>query len=308
METIPLDRLDYQLIQAARDVLEKNFRPERHTVGAAVLCGSGRVYAGINVEACGYGPCAEPVAIGAAFSSGEREILRIVAVCREGKEYAVLSPCGNCRQLIIDHAPHALVTFRDGGLTVKVRAIDLLPGPFLMHFPEDAADGTPQAVRTSLRFEVRRSNEGDRQWIDEFTAAHWGAEIIVVHKTVYRPSTLPGFKATLGDRVLGLATYHIEVPACELVTLNSVEESRGVGTALIDAVKEEARRSGCTRLWLITTNDNLRALEFYQRKGFTIAAVYPNALAESRKIKPQIPLVGANGIPLRDEIEMEMGT
>jgi N-acetylglutamate synthase-like GNAT family acetyltransferase len=81
---------------------------------------------------------------------------------------------------------------------------------------------------------------------------------------------------------------------------------QGVGTALIEEVKAEARSQGCTRLWLITTNDNLPALKFYQKRGFQITAVHPDAVTESRKVKPEIPLVGLEGIPLRDEIELSM--
>jgi RimJ/RimL family protein N-acetyltransferase len=75
---------------------------------------------------------------------------------------------------------------------------------------------------------------------------------------------------------------------------------------LIDTAKQRARQAGCQRLWLITTNDNLTALRFYQKRGFTLAALHRNALKQSRKIKPEIPLVGNHGIPLRDEIELEM--
>jgi GNAT superfamily N-acetyltransferase len=75
---------------------------------------------------------------------------------------------------------------------------------------------------------------------------------------------------------------------------------------LIDAVRQEAQRAGCKRLWLITTNDNLTALRFYQRRGFVLVAVHRNAVELSRKLKPQIPLIGEHGIPIRDEIELEM--
>ena len=109
----------------------------------------------------------------------------------------------------------------------------------------------------------------------------------------------------VGERV-GLITYHIEQESCEIVTLNSVQGSMGVGTALIDVVRYVARYSGCRRLWLVTTNDNLNALRFYQKRGFVLVAVHRNALEVSRKLKPEIPLVGMDGIPLRDEIELEM--
>jgi len=75
---------------------------------------------------------------------------------------------------------------------------------------------------------------------------------------------------------------------------------------LVAAVKRAAQETGCRRLWLITTNDNLDALRLYQRRGFTLAAVHPNAAAEARRLKPEIPLIGEYGIPIRDELELEM--
>jgi len=133
---LPLTDDDHRLIEEARDVLRRNFRPGRHTVGAAVRCPSGEVYMGVNVEACGYGPCAEPIAIGAAFSSGERDIQTIVAVCKAGEEMPVLSPCGNCRQLVLDYSPDAMVILSDGGRPVKARAADLLPGAYRSDFDQ----------------------------------------------------------------------------------------------------------------------------------------------------------------------------
>jgi cytidine deaminase len=125
---------DQELIAAARDVLRRNYRKDRHSVGAAVRCESGGIYVGINVEACGYGPCAEPIAIGAAFSNGERQIRAIVAVKKRGKKYPVLSPCGNCRQLVFDYSPDATVIFSHNGKALKAKARDLLPGAYRSHF------------------------------------------------------------------------------------------------------------------------------------------------------------------------------
>jgi ribosomal protein S18 acetylase RimI-like enzyme len=79
-----------------------------------------------------------------------------------------------------------------------------------------------------------------------------------------------------------------------------------VGSALIAAVRAAAQAAGCRRLWLVTTNDNTRALRFYQKRGFRLAALYPNAMERYRRLKPQIPELGLDGIPLRDEIELEM--
>ncbi|MFP3471139.1 GNAT family N-acetyltransferase, partial [Micrococcus sp. SIMBA_144] len=63
--------------------------------------------------------------------------------------------------------------------------------------------------------------------------------------------------------------------------------------------------SGCSRITLITTNDNLAALKFYQKRGFVMTAIHRNAVEKARKIKPEIPLIGNDGIPIRDEIQLE---
>jgi len=125
-----IDKVDRELIAAARETLRRCYRAERHSVAAAVRCASGKIYTGVNIETCGYGPCAEPVAIGAAITAGEREIAAIVAVCKSGPKYPVLSPCGNCRQLLLDYAPDAMVILPIDGATRKTRARNLLPAAY----------------------------------------------------------------------------------------------------------------------------------------------------------------------------------
>jgi len=123
---------------------------------------------------------------------------------------------------------------------------------------------------------------------------------------IYLPEELPGFKAVGADgHWIGLITYMVAGDACEIVTLDSLRERAGVGGALIDAVAQVARAAGCARLWLVTTNDNLHALGFYQRRGFRLTALRPGAVDESRRIKPAIPVIGHDRIPLRDELELE---
>jgi RimJ/RimL family protein N-acetyltransferase len=78
-----------------------------------------------------------------------------------------------------------------------------------------------------------------------------------------------------------------------------------VGGALLEAMAERARQEGARRLWLVTTNDNIRAIRFYQKRGWDICALHRDAVAQSRKLKPQIPLTGEDGIPIRHEIEFE---
>ena len=130
MEYLEIDSKDQQLIDAAIDVIRRNYQDPRHTVGAAVLCSSGKMYTGVNIECCGYGACAEPVAIGAAISNGERDLLVIVAVGGKGDLYPIMSPCGNCRQLLYDYAPDCMVIIKQDDKIVKTKARDLIPDAY----------------------------------------------------------------------------------------------------------------------------------------------------------------------------------
>ena len=155
-------------------------------------------------------------------------------------------------------------------------------------------------------FDIRSADEIDPQWIGSFLERRWGSRLVVSRGKLHDAAALPGFFACHRERIVGLATYHIVDASCELVTLDSEVEGIGIGSALIAAVRKAAITADCRRLWLITTNDNLPALGFYQKRGFRITAVHPNALEQSRQLKPQIPFTGLDGIPLRDEIELEM--
>jgi ribosomal protein S18 acetylase RimI-like enzyme len=119
-------------------------------------------------------------------------------------------------------------------------------------------------------------------------------------------SRLPGYVAIYNQERAGLITYRIEGDACEIVTLNSLVEGQGIGSALVQAVRKAAVEAGCRRLWLITTNDNLSALRFWQKRGFSLVSVHRNAIADARRLKPEMPLIGEHGIPIRDEIELEI--
>jgi|SRR5947209_6266522 len=149
-------------------------------------------------------------------------------------------------------------------------------------------------------------NADDHEWIAQFMHEQWGSDKAVSRGLVHYPQSLPGFIALHESEKVGLVTYNIVEGRCEIVTLDSTYPSYGVGTALIEAVKDIAIKSGCKRLWLITTNDNVNALRFYQKRGFVLVVVHRNALEQSRKLKPEISLIGNDGIPLRDEIELEI--
>jgi len=126
---------------------------------------------------------------------------------------------------------------------------------------------------------------------------------MVVHNDIIRYDEVEGF---IYDDWTGVTTFMIRGEECEVTSLDSLREGKGIGTALINEVLQEAKKKKCRRVFLITTNDNLHALGFYQRRGFELVAIHRGAVNESRKIKPSIPLIGMNNIPLRDEIELEI--
>ncbi len=151
---------------------------------------------------------------------------------------------------------------------------------------------------------IRPLTEADHEWVKQFIMQRWGSPIAIAHGVTYTIHELPGFVADVEDQRAGLLTYDIQGRNCEIVSLNGTRP--GVGTALMEAIKTFARQKGCTRLWLITTNDNTHALRFYQKRGYALVAVHHNAVTESRRLKPEIPLLGNDGIPIRDEIELEL--
>jgi ribosomal protein S18 acetylase RimI-like enzyme len=156
-----------------------------------------------------------------------------------------------------------------------------------------------------MTFAIRAIEEGDRERARDLIRERWRDDIVVAHGVVFQPATLPGFFAL--DRsgtVVGLVTYAVQSEACEIVTIDALTEGRGVGRALVTAVTDAARRVGCRRIELVTTNDNERARGFYRRLGFVVVEVREGALEGSRLLKPSIPLVNDAGVPIRDEIAL----
>lgn len=128
MTKYPLTEADKKLIPLALEVLEKNFDDGvyNHTVGCALLCKNGQIYTGVNCDGI-HGSCAEYITMGIAISAGEREFETIVAVHDKAEKF-VISPCGNCRQMLYEYCPDIMVIVKDEtGELVKVTARDLLP-------------------------------------------------------------------------------------------------------------------------------------------------------------------------------------
>lgn len=153
---------------------------------------------------------------------------------------------------------------------------------------------------------VRPAEPADHGWIVRTLTAAWGSTTAVAHGVAYDAGTLPALIAEAGGARTGLLTYLIADGAMEVVTVDAVARRRGAGTALLAAAADVARAAGAGRLWLVTTNDNIDALRFYQRRGLRIVGVTPGGVEASRLLKPSIPTVGSYGIPLRDELTLEL--
>ncbi|WP_433362043.1 GNAT family N-acetyltransferase [Actinoplanes sp. CA-142083] len=152
---------------------------------------------------------------------------------------------------------------------------------------------------------VRHAGVEDRGLVTDLLLRSWGSTVVVAHGVRYDAADLPALVARRVDRVAGLLTYAIGIDGLEVVTLDAVERHAGVGTALLDAAAEMASGKGLARVWLITTNDNVDALRFYQRRGMRIVGINPGSIDEARILKPSIPVIGDYGIEIHDEIILE---
>ena len=143
--------------------------------------------------------------------------------------------------------------------------------------------------------------------VAELLAREWASVQIVSRGELYDASSSSALLCLDGERVVGLVTYEPGDAAWQILTLNAFERRRGIGSGLLNAVVDEAASRGARRVWLVTSNDNLDALRFYQRRGMRLAAVHAGALDEARRLlKPSLPEVGDYGIAVRDEIELEI--
>lgn len=135
----------------------------------------------------------------------------------------------------------------------------------------------------------------------------WGGDTMVSQGIEHQLQDLSALLAKDGDRPVGAATVYINhsEAEAELVSLNALTGGQGIGSALLQHVEETLRRIHVRRLYLITSNDNVRALAFYQKRGYRLKALFSGAIDTARLKKPSIPQVGLNGIPLHDEILLE---
>jgi ribosomal protein S18 acetylase RimI-like enzyme len=176
----------------------------------------------------------------------------------------------------------------------------------LRKFPHGSAAGEGLAAgdwkTAGVVLDVRQYVESDVEWAEGLIGGFAGRRQARLGSLI-DVLGCAGLVAAAGDERVGILTYVPERDGAEIAYLEAARRSVGVGTALLSAVVDHLQPA---RLWLVTTNDNLDALRFYQRRGFRVAGVHCGAVdAARRDLKPTISEVGEYGIPLRDEMVME---
>ena len=146
----------------------------------------------------------------------------------------------------------------------------------------------------------------NRQKINGFIRDHWFTTEMVILGEIVDMTVVEGIAAMDGDEIVGLITYRVSGDTCEITSLDSLGEGQGIGTALLKQVIALAKEKNCLKVSLITTNDNIHAIQFYQKRGFDLVRLHKDSIQQARVLKPEIPLIGSNGIPIRDELEFEM--
>jgi GNAT superfamily N-acetyltransferase len=155
-------------------------------------------------------------------------------------------------------------------------------------------------------YQVCPVDTGIRGKIQPILNETWGSPLLAINGRLWDSRTMSGFAAVNGKEVLGYLLYEFHDDVCEMMVLESVAQNIGVASALIGQVKQTAKSYGIHKVIVQTSNDNTHAFRFYQRRGFTIREIRPGAMDAARQLKPSIPLMGEDGIPLRDEIEFEI--
>lgn len=153
---------------------------------------------------------------------------------------------------------------------------------------------------------TRAAADADRAAIAGLLTSSWGGTTVVAHGTAFAADTLDALLAEQDGEIVGLLTYVLCDGELEVVSLDAFHRRLGIGTQLLDTAARLAREAGAARLWLVTSNDNLDALRFYQRRGLRLVAVSPGPVDEARLIKPSIPPVGEYGIAVHDELTLEL--
>ncbi len=145
----------------------------------------------------------------------------------------------------------------------------------------------------------------NRKQLEDLLRLRWSEANILIKGQFVRPEDVFAFGAFADGRLHGLVTLQRDGKVLYLVALNSFSQMRGVGVELLKAAVAYGREHGMTFLRALVSNDNMVGIRFYQKRGFRIVALHRGIIDAMRHVKPSIPLTGLDGIPMRDELELE---
>ena len=157
--------------------------------------------------------------------------------------------------------------------------------------------------KTTVKYAVKKASSQDRGEIKRLVQLFWGEQEQLTFGTTFKVSELPAYVAKKEDKIVGFVSFAELHDDLIVVALGIIPEYQGVGVGrrLVASAEKEARRLKKKRMLVSTSNDDLPALAFYQRLGFQIYEVKPNAVAE----KHGKVLKGIGNLPIRDELRLQ---
>lgn len=153
--------------------------------------------------------------------------------------------------------------------------------------------------------EIRLTLLEEKKIVKELFIKEWNSDIMISKNQKHFVENLESIIAVVDKEIIGLLTFNIIDKQAEIVSLDSFNEGKGIGTKLLDFTLNYFKNLNLDRIWLITSNDNCHAIRFYQKRGWKMVNIHFNAIEEARLLKPQIPMFGYDGIPILHEIEFE---
>jgi GNAT superfamily N-acetyltransferase len=157
-----------------------------------------------------------------------------------------------------------------------------------------------------MNIAINQISSEDAIWLKSLIECEWGGNPLVIRGKSYYPEKLPGLIALKENSRIGFLSYEIRENICEIIAFEVFEKFCGIGSKMLNTLISIIKENACNQIYVMTTNDNLDALRFYQRRGFNITGIHINSVKKSRAIKPSIPINGDLGIPLRDEIDLTL--